>query len=150
LGDSGLDDGRQVKLEALASGRAQRITRRRRKDGSAVDVELMYAPLTVEGSHVGFLAIYHDVSELQRSREHAETLLTVTQVLGKTVSIDEAIEVILDELQRVVPYDSCSVQVIQGHRLVIVGGRGFDDLDALLGHGFDLDDETNLNSHVVR
>ena len=48
------------------------------------------------------------------------------------------------------PYDSCSVQVIQGSRLVIVGGRGFDDLEALLGQGFDLDDETNLNSHVVR
>ena len=40
------------------------------------------------------------------------------------------------------PYDSCSVQVIQGNRLVIVGGRGFDDLEALLGVGFDLDDES--------
>ena len=42
------------------------------------------------------------------------------------------------------------MQVIQGNRLVIVGGRGFDDLEALLGQGFDLDDETNLNSQVVR
>ena len=48
------------------------------------------------------------------------------------------------------PYDSCSVQVIQGNRLVIVGGRGFDDLETLLGKGFDLDDETDLNSQVVR
>ena len=74
----------------------------------------------------------------------------MTQVLGKTLSLEDTIEAILDELQRVVPYDSCSVQVIQGNRLVIVGGRGFDDLEALLGQGFDLDDETNLNSHVVR
>ena len=28
------------------------------------------------------------VSELERAREHAETLLTVTQVLGKTVSLE--------------------------------------------------------------
>ena len=76
--------------------------------------------------------------------------MTVTQVLGKTLSLEDTIEAILDELQRVVPYDSCSVQVIQGNRLVIVGGRGFDDLEGLLGQGFDLDDETNLNSHVVR
>ena len=48
------------------------------------------------------------------------------------------------------PYDSCSVQVIQGNRLVIVGGRGFDDLEGLLGAGFDLDDETQPNIHVVR
>ena len=66
--------------------------------------------------------------ELQRAREHAETLLAVTQVLGKTLSLEDTIETILDELQRVVPYDSCSVQVIHGNRLVIVGGRGFDDL----------------------
>ena len=75
---------------------------------------------------------------------------TVTQVLGKTLSVEDTIEAILDELQRVVPYDSCSVQVIQGSRLVIVGGRGLDDLESLLGQGFDLDDESNLNSHVVR
>ena len=90
------------------------------------------------------------LSELQRARQRAETLLTVTQVLSKTLSLEETIETIIGELQRVVPYDSCSVQVIQGNRLVIVGGRGFDDLDTLLGQGFDLDDETNLNSQVVR
>ena len=110
----------------------------------------MLAPLTVDGSHVGFLGIYHDLTEVQRAREHAETLLTVTQVLGKTLSLEDTIETILGELQRVVPYDSCSVQVIQGNRLVIVGGRGFDDLETLLGQGFDLDDETSLNSQVVR
>ena len=150
IGDAGRDEGREVTREAIATGRAQRITRRRRKDGTAVDVELMLAPLSVEGAHVGFLAIYHDLTEVQRAREHAETLLTVTQVLGKTLSLEDTIETIIGELQRVVPYDSCSVQVIQGNRLVIVGGRGFDDLEFLLGQGFDLDDESSLNSHVVR
>src|SRR4029450_5993409 len=107
-------------------------------------------PLAVEGSHVGFLGIYHDITGFERAREHAETLLTVTQVLGKTLSLEDTIETILGELQRVVPYDSCSVQVIQGTRLVIVGGRGFDDLEDLRGQGFDLDDENSLNSQVVR
>jgi len=90
------------------------------------------------------------ITELETARLRAETLFAVTQVLGKTLSLDDTIETILGELQRVVPYDTCSVQVIQGNRLVIVGGRGFDQLDALLGEGFDLDDETNLNVQVVR
>jgi PAS domain S-box-containing protein len=150
FGDAGRGEGREITREAMTTGRAQRITERRRKDGSPVDVELMLAPLTVDGAHVGFLAIYHDITELQRAREHAETLLRVTQVLGKTLSLEDTIEAILGELQRVVPYDSCSVQVIEGDRLVIVGGRGFADLEVLLGQGFDLDDETNLNSQVVR
>jgi signal transduction histidine kinase/CheY-like chemotaxis protein len=90
------------------------------------------------------------VNEVERARQHAETLLATTQVLGKTLSLEDTIEAILEELQQVVPYDTCSVQVIQGNRLVIVGGRGFDDLDTLVGQGFDLGDETNLNSQVVR
>ena len=95
-----------------------------------VDVQLMLVPLEVDGEHAGFFAVYHDVTDVQRARERAETLLAVTQVLGKTLSLEDTIEAILGELQRVVPYDSCSVQVIQGNRLVIVGGRGLDDLEA--------------------
>jgi PAS domain S-box-containing protein len=150
FGDADRDEGREITREAVTTGRAQRMTRRRRKDGRPVDVELMLAPLTVEGSPVGFLAIYHDITELQRAREHAETLLKVTQVLGKTLSLQDTIEAILGELQRVVPYDSCSVQVIQGDRLVIVGARGLEDLGGLIGVGFDLNDESNLNSRVVQ
>jgi PAS domain S-box-containing protein len=144
------EEGRETTREALATGRAQRIARRVGRDGAVVDVQLMLVPLVVDGEHVGFYAIYHDISETQRAREQAETLLTVTQVLGKTQSLDDTIEMILEELHQVVPYDTCSIQVIHGNRLVIVGGRGFDDLEALLGTGFDLDDDANLNSRVVR
>ena len=115
FGDASRDDGREVTREALAQGSAQRIARRRRKDGTPVDVELMLVPLTADGStHAGFLGIYHDITELQRAREHAETLLTVTQVRGRRSACRTTIESILDELLRVVPYDSCSVQVVQG------------------------------------
>jgi PAS domain S-box-containing protein len=145
-----MEEGREVTREALATGRAQRIGRRSRKDGTAVDVEMMLVPHSVDGKHVGFYAIYHDITELQRARRHAETLLAVTQVLGKTLSLEDTIETILGELQRVVPYDSCSIQVIQGNRRVIVGGRGFDDLGSLLGVGFDLDDDTDPGTEVVR
>ena len=118
------EEGRDVTREALEAGRAHRITRRWRKDGTLVDVQMMFVPLRVDGEHVGFYAIYHDITELQRAREHAETLLAVTQVLGKTLSLEDTFETILGELQQVVPYDSCSIQVIQGTRLVIVSGRG--------------------------
>jgi PAS domain S-box-containing protein len=143
------DEGRDVTHEALEAGRAHRITRRWRKDGTLVDVQMMFVPLMVGGEHAGFYAIYHDITELQRARERAETALAVTQVLGKTLSLRDTIETILTELQRVVPYDSCSVQVIQGNRLVIVGARGLEDLGGLIGVGFDLDDETSLNGQVV-
>ncbi len=144
------EEGRDISHEALERGRADRITRRVRKDGKLVDVQMMLVALRVDGEHVGFYAIYYDITELHRARAHAETLLAVTKVLGQTLSLEETFETILDELQRVVPYDSSSIQVIHGNRLVIVGARGLEDLGGLSGVGFDLDDETNLNSQVVR
>jgi PAS domain S-box-containing protein len=150
LNDDLRREGRDVSDEALERGRADRITRRVRKDGKLVDVQMMLVPLRVDGEHVGFYAIYHDITELHRARAHAETLLAVTKVLGRTLSLEETFETILDELQRVVPYDSSSIQVIQGNRLVIVRARGLDDLGDFTGVGFDLDDETNLNTQVVR
>ena len=124
-------EGRDVTREARERGRSDRITRRVRKDGEPVDVQMMLVPLYVSGEHVGFYAIYHDITELQRSRANAETLLAVTKVLGHTLSLDETFETILDELQRVVPYDSSSIQVIHGNRLVIVAARGLEDLGGL-------------------
>lgn len=90
------------------------------------------------------------IAELETARRRAETLQAVTQALSKTLSLQQVFEVILSELQKVVPYDSASVQVIQGDRLVIVGGRGFEDLASLLGLGFALNDETNPGVQVLR
>ncbi len=46
--------------------------RRRRKDGSLVDVELFTIPVMVGGARVGMMALYHDVSELLKARRAAE------------------------------------------------------------------------------
>ncbi|MBI1731020.1 PAS domain S-box protein [Candidatus Acetothermia bacterium] len=48
------------------------ITRRNRKDGTLLDVELLGLPIIVAGEQVGFIAIYHDITELQRARHEAE------------------------------------------------------------------------------
>ena len=61
-------EGQDVTREALERGRADRITRRLRKDRKLVDVQMMLVPLRVDGGHVGFYAIYHDMTELQRAR----------------------------------------------------------------------------------
>ena len=90
------------------------------------------------------------IADLETASLRAETLFTVMQVLGKPLTLRDTFETILAQLQSVVPYDSASVQVIQDDRLVIVGGRGFDDLEAMLGVGFDLDDESNPSIQVLR
>ena len=46
--------------------------RRRRKDGAAVDVEILAVPILVDDEEVGLVALYHDVTELLETRREAE------------------------------------------------------------------------------
>jgi PAS domain S-box-containing protein len=79
-------EGRDVTSEALEKGRAHRITRRARKGGTLVDVEMMLVPLRVGGEHIGFYGIYHDITELQRAREEAEAATQAKSAFLATMS----------------------------------------------------------------
>ncbi|HWP36664.1 MAG TPA: GAF domain-containing protein, partial [Gemmatimonadales bacterium] len=48
------------------------IGRRRRKDGTLVDVEVLGVPVIVGGERIGLMGLYHDVTELLRARREAE------------------------------------------------------------------------------
>jgi PAS domain S-box-containing protein len=86
FGDSSREEGAEITHEAVSVGRAHRITRRRRKDGSTVDVELMLVRLAAPGSEVGLLGIYHDITELQRAREEAEAATQAKSAFLATMS----------------------------------------------------------------
>jgi PAS domain S-box-containing protein len=53
-------------------GRGRVTTKRTRKDGTLVDVELLGLPVSVAGEYVGIIAIYNDITDLQEARRHAE------------------------------------------------------------------------------
>jgi PAS domain S-box-containing protein len=68
-----------VRAEALAVSQrliegadVQVVTRRVRRDGTPIDVQLLAGPVIVDGELVGSLVIYADVGELQRARMAAE------------------------------------------------------------------------------
>jgi PAS domain S-box-containing protein len=65
------DEAVQLSRQTEA-GEVRLTTRRTRKDGSLVDVDVRAAPIRVGDQMVGLYAIYHDISELQRAREQAE------------------------------------------------------------------------------
>ena len=58
--------------QAINQGGVSRLVRRTRKDGSFVEVDMAGVPVDVDGQSVGFIAIYHDVTELQQARQAAE------------------------------------------------------------------------------
>jgi PAS domain S-box-containing protein len=67
--------GASIMEQAMTEGSAHRITRRMRKDGALVDVEMIVVPIRSNGKAIGSFAIYHDVSELQRQKHHLQSLL---------------------------------------------------------------------------
>ena len=58
--------------QALENHTVKAISKRCRKDGSLVDVEVLGVPVVVDGRRVGLMALYHDISELLEARRQAE------------------------------------------------------------------------------
>ena len=66
-------EGATVARQAMEHGRVEAVTRRGRKDGSLVDVEIVMVPLVVDSVHVGSYVVYHDVTELEAARLAADS-----------------------------------------------------------------------------
>jgi PAS domain S-box-containing protein len=84
--------------DALATGRVDRITRRRRKDGSLVDVEVSMVPLHVDGQHRGFYAIYRDITDRLRGERTQAALRSIAE----TASAAEDMQSFYAEIHRIV------------------------------------------------
>jgi PAS domain S-box-containing protein len=78
------EEAKAVTRQAAEEGLAKRTTRRTRKDGRLVDVELLLVPLVVDGDRTGYLLVYHDVTAVKeaetRFRRLAEELPLVTYI----------------------------------------------------------------------
>jgi PAS domain S-box-containing protein len=85
------EEGASIMQRAMAEGSAHRITRRMRKDGALVDVEMFVVPLRSDGETVGSYAIYHDVSELHRQKQHLQSLLENSPTAIAAIDLEDRI-----------------------------------------------------------
>jgi PAS domain S-box-containing protein len=74
-------------------------------------------------------------AEYQR-RQQAETLREVSFVVSSSLNLNEVLERILDQLARVIQYDSAAIHLIEGSRRRIIAGRGFPNLKKVIGLTF--------------
>ncbi|MDW8325760.1 MAG: GAF domain-containing protein [Anaerolineales bacterium] len=91
------------------------------------------------------------LDEARQRAAETETLRQAGAVVAATLNRNEAIRRILRELQRVVPHDSASVQLLRDGYLEIVGGHGWEEeeLDKLVvGLRFPIPGE-NPNTRVI-
>ncbi len=72
--------------QVLAGGRTHFISRRTRRDGTLVDVEAAAVPVIVEDRELGYVAVYHDITELLRARREAEAASQAKSAFLATMS----------------------------------------------------------------
>ncbi len=85
----------------------------------------------------------------KRRAQEAETLHQIGSVVVSTLDQNVAIERVLEQLERVVPYDSASVQLLKEGYLEIVGGRGWPDEEVVVGLRFPVPGD-NPNTVVIQ
>lgn len=86
--------------------------------------------------------------EAERGAKELDTLRQTGMAVTASLELDDTIQRILEQLNRVVPYDSASVQVLHPGYLQIVGGRGWDDPQSVLGIRFPIPAD-NPNTVVI-
>jgi GAF domain-containing protein len=83
-------------------------------------------------------------------REHAisNTLREVARTLNATLDLTQVLPLVLEQLGRVVAYDSATVLLAQAGQLCVAAARGFADQSAVLRLCFDA--EQGLSARVLR
>lgn len=85
----------------------------------------------------------------KRRREEAETLRETGLAITASLNLEQAIQHILEQLAHVLPYDSASVQILEKETLKIIGGRGWDNPEDVLGARFPVPGD-NPNTTVIQ
>ncbi len=73
------------------------------------------------------------LEEAQARWHEAETLRQAGAAVTEILSLDETLGRILEQLERVVPFDDASIQLLQDGCLEIVSGRGFSQPEMIVG-----------------
>jgi sigma-B regulation protein RsbU (phosphoserine phosphatase) len=69
-------------------------------------------------------------------RQQAETLREVSFVVGSSLNLEDVLEHILDQLGRVIKYDSAAIHLIEGKQRRIIAARGFTHPEKVIGMAF--------------
>jgi len=75
-------------------------------------------------------------AEAQRRAVEAETLRQAAAAITSALDLEGVLDLIISSLRQVVPYDSCSVFLLEKGYLRLVRGAGFTNLQALIGQRF--------------
>ncbi|HEX3049758.1 MAG TPA: GAF domain-containing protein [Aggregatilineaceae bacterium] len=87
--------------------------------------------------HIGgavWNALLYEVE--QRRRHLADALVRLSKRINSTLDLDEVLDLALQQLARVVDYDSAAIMLVEGMNLHITAARGFENNEQVIGSVF--------------
>ena len=81
------------------------------------------------------------IAELEKRNAESETLRESAAIVAASLERAETISLILEQIGKVVFYDSASVQLINSDRLEIVSSRNLDNVDQQIGMRFPINED---------
>lgn len=154
--DIGVAMAESVMAQVSNSGYWQGETLEKRKDGSLLNVMASVSLLKdATGNPIGMVLVNRDVTERKQveaaEREQrllAEALRDTSAAINSTLNLPEILDQILVYVERVLPYDSATVMLLDDDVARVVHGRGFDDrgvpVEQVLALRFNIDEHSNL------
>ena len=82
------------------------------------------------------------------ARQVAETLQETASIVGSTLKLDQVLHLIVEQLQKVIAYDSAAIFLLRGDRLEVVAGKGFPDMEQVMQLSIPLSEDTLLRQVV--
>lgn len=128
---------RTIGILTLDSGKVDHFTE---EDTHLVSSFANHAAIAIENARL--------FNAEQKRRQEAETLRETALAITASLNLEEAVQHILEQLSRVLPYDSASVQILQDGYLQLFGGRGWRNPEEVKKLCFSLDG-SNPNTRVI-
>jgi PAS domain S-box-containing protein len=98
----------------VGSGATVRTTtRRKRRDGAVVDVQLIGLPLIVKGRQIGTFGMYEDVTERKRAEAERQATLEIIRSVNVTEHLDDLLKSIHAALRKVIYAENCFVALYE-------------------------------------
>jgi len=79
---------------------------------------------------------FQAVDDARRRADTSETLRKAGIAIAEQRELSQAVNHVLEQLKQMVPYDSASVQLLDGNELYIIGGNGWKDEEDVLNLRF--------------
>jgi two-component system, NtrC family, sensor histidine kinase KinB len=84
----------------------------------------------------------------RREREVSNTLREVARIINATLDLKQVLALMLEQLQRILPSDTCSILLRHGDSLRVSAARGFEDLEAVMRVTFSA--RAGISARVLR